>query len=94
MGEESSPRKIKKVAHQVLTERDVLPKLWDADKAIANGSYSTFATEPFSAHLLCKHLTIGFSLLRSIQNCLVECGGLAWAFKESTASIGRPCGEA
>jgi hypothetical protein len=27
--------------HQVLTERDILPKLWDEGKAAANGSYST-----------------------------------------------------
>jgi hypothetical protein len=39
---DSSPAKkaVKKPAHQVLTERDDLPKLWDAKKAMQNGSYS------------------------------------------------------
>ena len=37
-----TPKKVKKVAHQVLTERDELPKLWDATKAEANGSYSMY----------------------------------------------------
>jgi hypothetical protein len=39
-----SPKKAKKTPaapkHQVLTERDEIPKLWDSDKAKQNGSYS------------------------------------------------------
>jgi hypothetical protein len=41
--EATSPKKAKKTAapkHQVLTERDEIPKLWDSDKAKQNGSYS------------------------------------------------------
>jgi hypothetical protein len=34
------PANKKPPAHQVLTERDEIPKLWDKDKAAANGSYS------------------------------------------------------
>jgi hypothetical protein len=40
---ESTAKKAKKTAapkHQVLTERDDIPKLWDSDKAKQNGSYS------------------------------------------------------
>jgi hypothetical protein len=36
----TSKKKGKAVSHQILTERDELPKLWNADKAMANGSYS------------------------------------------------------
>lgn len=32
--------KEKAVSHQVLTDREKLPKLWDSAKAAANGSYS------------------------------------------------------
>ena len=36
-----SPAKKKKAAdHQRITEQDEIPKLWDAEKALANGSYS------------------------------------------------------
>jgi hypothetical protein len=43
--EASSPKKTKKPpSHQILTERDVLPKLWT--KANANGSYSTYLQAP------------------------------------------------
>jgi hypothetical protein len=35
-----STKKEKAIAHQVLTDRDELPKLWNDDLAIANGSYS------------------------------------------------------
>lgn len=39
--EKSSPKKrAKKSEHQRLTKRDTLPKLWDAEKAKENGSYS------------------------------------------------------
>ena len=34
------PKKVKPPAHQVITDRDELPKLWDSEKAAANGSYS------------------------------------------------------
>ena len=34
------PKKGKPPAHQVITDRDELPKLWDSEKAAANGSYS------------------------------------------------------
>jgi hypothetical protein len=37
----SPPKKAKAPRHQVLTERDELPKLWTDDMAKANGSYST-----------------------------------------------------
>lgn len=40
---ETSAKKAKKTSapkHQVLTERDEIPKLWDSDKAKQNGSYS------------------------------------------------------
>jgi hypothetical protein len=40
---ESTAKKAKKTSapkHQVLTERDEIPKLWDSDKAKQNGSYS------------------------------------------------------
>ncbi len=33
-------KKGKPPAHQVITDRDELPKLWDNEKAAANGSYS------------------------------------------------------
>jgi hypothetical protein len=40
-GETQLPTKAKKPpAHQVITEKDEIPKLWDDDKAAANGSYS------------------------------------------------------
>lgn len=35
-----APTKKKAPAHQVLTERDEIPKLWHAEKAAENGSYS------------------------------------------------------
>jgi hypothetical protein len=39
---ESTPKKKASPAHQVLTERDSLPKLWNDNKAAANGSYSKY----------------------------------------------------
>jgi hypothetical protein len=36
----TSKKKEKAIPHQVLTDRDELPKLWNDDLAIANGSYS------------------------------------------------------
>ena len=52
--EPSPPKRAKKTpAHQVLTERDVLPKLWDESKARANGSYSTFLFVVFIFDLYC-----------------------------------------
>jgi hypothetical protein len=35
-----SPTKKKASDHQRITERDEIPKLWDAEKALADGSYS------------------------------------------------------
>jgi hypothetical protein len=35
-----SPAKKKASDHQRITERDEIPKLWDAEKALAEGSYS------------------------------------------------------
>jgi hypothetical protein len=53
-----SPAKKKASDHQRITERDEIPKLWDAEKASANGSYSKWCEavdlvpySPFS-HLL------------------------------------------
>lgn len=33
-------KKVKPAAHQVITDKDDIPKLWDNEKAAANGSYS------------------------------------------------------
>jgi hypothetical protein len=43
----SSTKKEKVAPHQILTERDELPKLWDTNKAISNGSYSKFGEKNF-----------------------------------------------
>jgi hypothetical protein len=40
---EKAPRKKKAPTHQVQTERDDIPKLWDTEKAAESGSYSKFA---------------------------------------------------
>lgn len=39
---EKAPRKKKAPTHQVQTERDEIPKLWDKQKAAESGSYSKF----------------------------------------------------
>jgi hypothetical protein len=42
------PKKVKPPAHQVITEKDEIPKLWNSEKAAANGSYSKFYEWKFS----------------------------------------------
>lgn len=45
--ETTAPKKNKSPAHQVLTDRDEIPKLWDEEKAKSNGSYSECLSLPF-----------------------------------------------
>jgi hypothetical protein len=49
-----SPTKKKASDHQRITERDDLPKLWDAEKALAEGSYSTCDFPFLYLHENCK----------------------------------------
>jgi hypothetical protein len=54
---ESTAKKAKKTSapkHQVLTERDDIPKLWDSDKAKQNGSYSKSCAMQFTR----RHVTL------------------------------------
>lgn len=50
-------KKSKPPAHQVLTERSSIPKLWSAEKACSNGSYSEFFKE---SSLLCFVVMVHF----------------------------------
>jgi hypothetical protein len=71
---EKAPRKKKAPTHQVQTERDDIPKLWDTEKAAESGSYSKFACSCYMIfHPLPLNSTTTASRITSLQDRFVEC---------------------
>jgi hypothetical protein len=70
---EKAPRKTKAPTHQVQTERDDIPKLWDTEKAAESGSYSKFACSSYLFHPLPLNSTTTASRITSLQDRVVEC---------------------
>lgn len=68
------PKKGKTPAHQVITEKDELPKLWTNEKAAENGSYSKFSSvECFSTFFVGLLLTPNYPMYNcSISGSIVE----------------------
>lgn len=99
--ESPSPKKKAAPKHQVLTERDEIPKLWDSEKAKKNGSYSKYdcARSRYRemSLLLCpcrqqsSHTTTPpyhTACLYSLQDCFVERG---WTPRFDAQSPKRSC---
>ena len=83
-GASVSTKKVKPPAHQVITDKDEIPKLWNDEKATANGSYSKFYLKKMR-RLLSIYISNAFTI--SIQDSIVECCWITSRTDEITECI-------